>query len=304
VSRGSPQTERLVELVDFLASAGYARGRTLAEIARHLEVHKATCYPMLRELVGAGWLIRNPVSKRYRLGPALVSIGKAARVIHSVSDRARNEIRLVARDTGLVCLSLLRSGDDMVIADLAQPAEGLGADAGLRPGDSILLRPPLGAVFAAFSSANEIERWLQREPECEVAGVRHACLDALSAIRRRGFSVQQCRSRSGDMLFEPWDSTDRDNFRVVRRRHLDRLRDLPCGVLVGDLEADRTYWPFSVNAPVLDENDETPELALSILFPGGRSGVTGDELAAMGTRLRWAASRLSLVQRGRSDSGD
>lgn len=60
--RPSPQTERVVNLFEQLAGDG-SRGMTLAEVSRHLSVHKASCHSMLSELLRAGWLLRDPVRK-------------------------------------------------------------------------------------------------------------------------------------------------------------------------------------------------------------------------------------------------
>ena len=48
--RPSPQTERVVNLFEHLA-ADASRGLTLAEVSRHLSVHKASCHSMLSELL-------------------------------------------------------------------------------------------------------------------------------------------------------------------------------------------------------------------------------------------------------------
>ena len=71
--RPSPQTERVVNLFEHLAGDGSRgmAGMTLAQVSRHLSVHKASCHSMLSELLRAGWLLRDPVRKTYHLGPAL-----------------------------------------------------------------------------------------------------------------------------------------------------------------------------------------------------------------------------------------
>ena len=80
MARSSPQTERLVDTLELLAAVP-TEGRTLAEIARHLGVDKATCYPMLTELTKLGWLVRHPRRKTFHLGPSLVTLGRAARTL-------------------------------------------------------------------------------------------------------------------------------------------------------------------------------------------------------------------------------
>jgi DNA-binding IclR family transcriptional regulator len=68
MARRSPQTERLVEIVEFLA-AHADQGYRLADLARLVGMDKSTCYPMLVELVRVGWLTKDPANKAYRLEP-------------------------------------------------------------------------------------------------------------------------------------------------------------------------------------------------------------------------------------------
>ena len=62
VPRESPQTSRILLLMDLLADHP-AQGRTLAEIARHLGVAKATCYPMVTALPTPGGLSAIPSAR-------------------------------------------------------------------------------------------------------------------------------------------------------------------------------------------------------------------------------------------------
>ncbi|MCU1346544.1 MAG: putative transcriptional regulator, partial [Acidimicrobiia bacterium] len=63
VARRSPQTERIVGLINYLTVDEVGHGVTLSELARRLGVSKATCYPMLEALTEAGFVIRHPARK-------------------------------------------------------------------------------------------------------------------------------------------------------------------------------------------------------------------------------------------------
>src|SRR6202021_1229234 len=96
------QTERVVNLFEYLAGDGSRgmAGMTLAEVSRHLSVHKASCHSMLSELLRAGWLLRDPVRKTYHLGPALVRLGQQAAGRYPALVLARSAMAELSARTG------------------------------------------------------------------------------------------------------------------------------------------------------------------------------------------------------------
>src|SRR4051812_38558806 len=102
--RPSPQTERVVNLVEHLAADG-SQGMTLAEVSRHLSVHKASCHWMLSELLRAGWLLRAPVRKTYPLGSALVRLGREAAGRYPALVLARSAMVELSAATGAHCVA-------------------------------------------------------------------------------------------------------------------------------------------------------------------------------------------------------
>ena len=102
--RPSPQTERVVNLFEHLAEDG-SRGVTLAEVSRHLSVHKASCHSMLSELLRAGWLLRDPVRKTYHLGPAMVRLGREAAGRYPALVLARSAMAELSAATGAHCVA-------------------------------------------------------------------------------------------------------------------------------------------------------------------------------------------------------
>ena len=74
--RPSPQTDRVVAVIDLLASRD--DGATMTEISRHLAISQASCVHLLAALTTAGYLVREPDDRRYHLGPALAGPGRMA----------------------------------------------------------------------------------------------------------------------------------------------------------------------------------------------------------------------------------
>ena len=75
VPRPSPQTDRVVAVIELLAAS--ETGATMTEIARALDVNQASCVHMLAALEESGLVVREP-DRLYHVGPALVHPGRVA----------------------------------------------------------------------------------------------------------------------------------------------------------------------------------------------------------------------------------
>jgi DNA-binding IclR family transcriptional regulator len=299
--RPSPQTERVVAVVDILATHP-GEDFTLAELARRLGVSKPTCYPMLATLTRAGWLLRHPSRKTYRLGPALVPAGRAAAAGAPVLELARPRMAELAEASGLVCIGLAPSADDLVVVEVVRPPGEPRAVFGLRLGDRIPPRPPLGAVLVAWHGGEAVEAWLRTGTAGAGADRSRRRYDAdLAAIRRRGYAVE---------LREPIQErvawlADQLRSAVEDRRHGAAIHDLvdrAVGdlsgemVLLTDIDPDRSYRPSSINAPVFDAEGS---VALVVCVVDAPATMAGREIAALGERVRSATTDLTHALRGR-----
>ena len=180
--RPSPQTDRVVDLMEMIA-AQPERGVSLAEVTRGLGVHKASCHSMLASLVRSGWLLRDPTSKAYTLGPALVRLGSAASSRFPALDVARPAMAELAAQTGGHVIAFQVDTDHVTVVhqvrNLRVPATPM------RLGMELPTRPPYGAGLISFAAATEQARWLSELP----ADAQRRYRDALVATRRRGYAV-------------------------------------------------------------------------------------------------------------------
>ena len=291
--RSSPQTERIVDVLEVLAGSG-TRGHSLAELARHLGVDKATCYPMLMELTRVGWLVRHPRRKTFHLGPRLIDIGHAAESAVDVVDLARAVLADLTDRTGLPGLLVAGSGDELVIADVARPrGRGRHRAFGMRAGDRLTLRPPLGAVLVAWSGTAAIERWLSRT-DPDSSGRYREILDITTA---RGFAVEQfppAPLQFGPLL-ESLSAEQGYGSRRASQQMSDQLRLLGDVVLVGEIDEQTEYWPISINAPVFDGKGDV-SLALCVIdIPGPLDGAAVIEI---GTQVMTAAQEVATHAHG------
>lgn len=294
--RSSPQTERLVEILEFLA-ADTSRQRSLTEIARMLQVEKPTCYPMLSELVKLGWLVRHPQRKTYQLGPRLVPIGEAAKGAIDVVDMARPALAALADELGVACAALIMSGSDLVVAELMQPKGRRRGVMGQQIGDRVAMRPPLAGVFLAWADDATVDEWLSRDQRSgDDAAVRAHYLSVLAAVRERGFGVEQeipGEQALGEQLERRLAAArGQGRARMLEQEQNDVM--LP-EMAVAGLETGRTYIPFSINATVFDSAANPVVAVCAYDF---RETLTADEVAAVGRTVRAAANQVTAAMFG------
>jgi DNA-binding IclR family transcriptional regulator len=292
VSRPSPQTDRIVTVINLLA-AHPDEGFTLSEIARRLGVGKATCSPMLVALTSAGFLVRHPTRKTYRLGPALITAGQAAAAGFPALEVARPALLDLSNELGVIAMAVARAGDQLQLVDLVWDHRRHAPT--LRVGQELPFRAPWGSVFVASAPRAEVDGWLER------AGITgtdaDAYRDALEHTAARGYAVELQESSGGDVraiaqaLATAVSERDREEL-------VDRLlaevtdREQP---LLAAVAGDRTYTVGAIDAPVVD-GDGAPILALSASAFG--APLAREQIEHVGGVVRAAATAVSGSLRG------
>src|SRR6266542_1698075 len=184
--RRAPAVERSVAVLNYLA-AHPGEKLTLSEIAREVELNKATLHAILSALTEAGYLVRDPARKSYGLGPALIALGNAASSTQPAVDYALPEMQALTDELGLDCVASAPIHDEIVILARSGTPRPFGVY--VLPGQRLPLTPPIGTVFVAWSTQEEIDHWLSRlGPEVKKDALEwHG--KAVDAVRERGYSV-------------------------------------------------------------------------------------------------------------------
>jgi DNA-binding IclR family transcriptional regulator len=280
----------VVALVDLLA-ARPDEAFTLAELTRRLRVNKSTCHSMLTALAHAGWLLRDPYRRTYRLGPALAAVGRAATSGFPALDIAHAAMVDVGLEVGAHCAALAVVGDRLTVLDEVRDLHAVGA--GLRVGTSLPLRPPFGTAVIAWSDDATVDAWLAHVSE----DARKRYQTTLAATKARGYAVELSTTpearlrdmvanlRAGDASVSLPDLVE------------DLARDLASrdDVLPIELDPSRDYAVSAVNAPVLDRDGR---IALVLSLTGFAHPLTGERLVRVGRRLTEATGALSRALRG------
>jgi DNA-binding IclR family transcriptional regulator len=157
--RGSPPTERVVRILDFLADRADQRFG-LSELARRLDLSKPTCLGIVTVLCEAGYLVRDSSDKTYRLGPALITLGHKAQESLRVSPAARDELHRLSARFGVTAALSGVIDDRITLLDLVSPP---GVHAGVEVGQSYPFAPPVGLMFVLWDD-QALRDWLAKEP--------------------------------------------------------------------------------------------------------------------------------------------
>ena len=180
----SAPTARVLDVLELLSQPG-AEALRFSDVAREVGLSQGTANAILGTLTERGWVERDPVDKRYRLGGGLALLAVRAQTGRTLANQATEAARQLAEETGMLVNLAERVGDEIAI--LAY--EG-GSPGGLRgsPGDTIPYAPPFGLTFAAWDDADGQRAWRER------ASLTPAVIEALDGLldftRHRGYSVE------------------------------------------------------------------------------------------------------------------
>ena len=182
--RTSPPTERVVAILDFLARHPHDRFG-LSDLARRLGLSKPTCLGILTTLTESGYLVRDAVDKRYRLGPQLISLGHTAQESMRVDPSAREELRRlsVAYDTTAALSAVI--DDRITLLELVGPS-----DVGVRVGQSYPFAPPVGLMFVLWDD-HALRDWLAKEPTIPLRTDSERLDRVIAQCRSTGYLVER-----------------------------------------------------------------------------------------------------------------
>lgn len=184
--RASPPTERVVQVLDFLAGRPEDRFG-VSELARRLGLSKPTCLGIVTSLTDAGYLVRDPGDKTYRLGPSLITLGHKAQESMRVSPAAREQLRLLSARFGVTAALSGVIDDRITLLDLVAPA---GARPGVEVGQSYPFAPPVGLMFVLWDD-EALRAWLAKEPTIPLRTDTERLNRVIDVCRVDGYLVER-----------------------------------------------------------------------------------------------------------------
>lgn len=288
MARRAPAVERSVAILNLLAQEPNRRW-TLSEIARDLDLNKATLHALLFALSEAGYLTRDRTEKTYGLGPALIALGNSALSASPAAHTALPEMQALTAELGVECVASAAIHDEIVILVRAGTPRPFGVY--VEPGQRLPLAPPLGSVFVAWSGDEAVARWLRKADVPKAVQKRYR--DAIEVVRRRGYSV----GLEGEGFARALGGNAR-TARSMLERNVRGIRIEEYSLM--DLRARGSYRVNHIGAQVFGP-DGTVAIALFLIGFGGE--LPGAAVEATAGRLVEAAGRVSLAIHGRFPQG-
>ncbi len=291
----SKPTARALAILDLLmANPQQAFG--LTEMTRKLGLNKATCHAILTTMAHYGFLVQDPQSKAYRLGPSIVAAGHAAFAQFPALEHARPELERLTNELRIGCGAIGRTSRHIVLLSHYGTSDPFHSpyQLGLRLPNAA----PLGAAFIAWSPAKQLEAWLQAghnsQPEFSDKLDQKLRLSVV-AIRARGFDVTLITEAEKNLvkrlkqLDDAWnlealeDITRHYQAELCRESyHLDRI----------DLKAH--YPVCNISVPVFGYA-QTPDLNFSV--GNIHHELRGADIVEIAQRLQESAKRVTLAAR-------
>jgi DNA-binding IclR family transcriptional regulator len=115
-ARGAQTLARGLRILGVLRDA--PDGLSVAELMRALDLHRAIVSRLLATLEDERYVERTE-SRRYRLGPELIALGKAVR--SDLRDLASTVLRSLAEQVGATAVLVVRDGDHAVVISVVEP---------------------------------------------------------------------------------------------------------------------------------------------------------------------------------------
>lgn len=273
MARSSPGVRRIVAILDFFADHP-DQSFTLTDLVRALRLSRATCHALLAGLVDSGYLYRTH-DKSYVIGPRLVAVGRIAHQHYSPLQVAQPEMRALADEFSAICSAFFREGDEVIVRSRAASISQLGFS--IAQGARLKLRPPFGAVYFAWSTPAQTQKWIDELDPPPTAEQRDQMNKGIGFARQHGF-LFGVRNPAAPAL----EDSPEQVFKGQRAEYPVKLEYA--------IEPARQYQLTFLNAPVFDARQE---VAFTLGLMGFTESVNGAAVERMGRALRAACDRIT-----------
>ncbi|HEX4700640.1 MAG TPA: helix-turn-helix domain-containing protein [Pseudonocardiaceae bacterium] len=296
VTRRSPPTERVVAVLDFLvAREGERFG--LSQLARGVGLSKPTCLGIVAALSSGGYLVHDPVTKVYGLGPALIAAGRVAQNDFAAAALARRHLAELSTRYDTVCTASALVGEQILVLERNGPTRAAGA---VKVGQTYPFAPPVGLMYVLWGGDRALDDWLARPPTLPTRTDRAHLRRVVGECHERGYLVESLTPAgmrlhslmagvaAYDLPAEVRDLVGEVVSSLGERVYLD-----------ADLTARRKHPVSLIAAPTFDV-DGNQELVLT-LYVG--DAITAAEIARRGRALVAAADAVTVEVSGQRPIG-
>lgn len=187
---GDARTLRPLQVMDALAQQQY--GMSLSALADKLDLPKASVMRLLHALEGQAYVMREPGSTLFTLGPRALSLSLRSLQAASVAHRYRPLLSALVQRLGETCNLTTREGDKVLYIDRVETSEPLRMT--LPPGSRVPLHcTASGKLFLSQMPADQCAHMVQglvrERMTSQTLTDPSALMAELSRIRKRGIGT-------------------------------------------------------------------------------------------------------------------
>lgn len=152
-----PAVVAAARLLDLLATPEFAEGARQSDLAGRAEISRSSAHNLLVTLEDLRYVERESGTKLYRLGPALIGLGRSAARGSQIGEAVTAEVAdLALAYPYTFAAAQVIGGREAVVVDCSYPPAGMHV--GITPGDSYgPLQGAIGKVLLAAMDPDEAE---------------------------------------------------------------------------------------------------------------------------------------------------
>ncbi|MEV0293685.1 helix-turn-helix domain-containing protein [Nocardia sp. NPDC050710] len=287
VARRSAPTERVVQVLDFLVEQ---RGKRfgLSELARQLDLAKPTCLGILTELTAGGYLVRDPQTLTYGLGPALIAAGRVAQESFAISAIARAELEELTARYRTTCTASAVVGERISVLESTGPGM-------VKVGASYVFAPPVGLMYVLWDTEAAFDAWLVTPPTVPLQQDEARLRQIVADCRERGYLVESLTAAGRRLYSLLAGVAARDLPEELRELVGELVTSLGERVYLGTDLRPRKEHPVSLLAAPTYDADGRQSMVLT-MYVG--ASITGAEIDRRGTALVAAADAVTAAVGG------
>ena len=183
----APIVSKAMKVLKMIATSG--RNPGISEIASKLSLAKSTTHGILAALEETGWVLRDPVTRKYTCGYTAKDIAGKADVRLPIVEKARPHLRRLAADLDEDVFLAISTGHHLLIVDQMESAKDLKITA--RPGTRLsIFAGAAGKIFLAHQDRETVSRLLRSKsiPQFTQGSITDPTLYVaeLDRVRERG----------------------------------------------------------------------------------------------------------------------
>ncbi|BDT86951.1 helix-turn-helix domain-containing protein [Nocardia cyriacigeorgica] len=288
VERRSAPTQRVVQVLDFIVEQQGKRVG-LSELARTLGLAKPTALGILTELTAGGYLVRDPRTRTYGPGPALIAAGRVAQDSFAIAGVAHPELARLSQEYRTTCTASAVVGEQIIVLESAGPGM-------VKVGAAYHFAPPVGLMYVLWDTDAAFDAWLAMPPTVPLQQDEARLRQIVAECRERGYLVESMTAAGRRLYSLLAGFAARELPDELREVVAELVTSLGERVYLGTDLRPRQQHPVSLLAAPTYDADGRQNMVLT-MYVG--ASITGAEIARRGAALVGAADAVTENSGGR-----